>query len=298
MVVAHIASGVLFAALLWWAARGRLRLERTPGSTRGLLATTLPLAVMAILELIVYRLDPFVLGLRFESEVVAFAGLATYAAYFFSRHLADPVGRALLPGMVRFRADPAQAFDAFRLATFLLTSFIVPTAFFLFVNAELAALFLGGEEWVESATYLRIISLVPLVRPLAMFGPDYLLTRHQDRLLIVYTAVNLASLGGLGLILTRTALGPIGMAVASYFPLGLVIVAWALHRADPVGLRRLARESFELYAAGALLFGPVLLVAADHPWWRFGLSCLAGAALLGYTWRRFGEDYRRFMRSA
>lgn len=298
MIVAHIASGVLYAAMLWWAARGRVRLEWTPGTTRDLLRTTLPLALMAILELTVYRLDAFVLGLRFPTAVVGTAGLATYAAYFFSRHLADPIGRALLPGMVRYRDDPAQAFDAFRLATFFLTTFIVPTAYFLFVNAELAALFLGGEEWLGAATYLRVISLVPLVRPLSIFGPDYLLTLHRDRLLIIYTALNLASLGGLGLLLTETSLGPIGMAVASYFPLGLLVLAWGIHRADAAGLRRLTRDTVELYAVGALLFGPVLLVPAGSPMWRLSLSCLAGATLFGYTLWRFGEDYKRFMRTA
>lgn len=296
MVVAHIASGLLFAAMLWWAAWGRLRLEWTPGSTRALLATTLPLSLMALLEITVYRLDAFVLGLRFETEVVGTAGLATYAAYFFSRHLADPVGRALLPGMVRYRADPAQAFEAFRLATFLLTSFIVPTAFFLFVNAEQVSLFLGGEKWLGAATYLRVISLVPLVRPLAMFGPDYLLTRHQDRLLIIYTAVNLVSLGGLGLLLTLTRLGPIGMAAASYFPLGLLILIWGIHRAEAAGLWRLHRELFELYAVGAVCFGPILLLPAAHPWWRLSASCAAGAVLFGYTLLRFGQDYRQFMK--
>ena len=307
MVSAHIVAGVVFTAMLWWKARGRIPLERerggtllSPGGDQGggfkMLAVTLPLMVMAILELMVYRLDAFVLGLRFPTEVVGWAGLATYAAYFFSRHLADPIGRALLPGMVRYRENPELAFGAFRIATFFLTSLMVPTAFFLFVNAELVALFLGGEEWLGATTYLRMISLVPLVRPLAMFGPDYLLTRHEDRLVIWYTTLNLVSLGGLGLLLTTTELGPLGMALASYFPLGILVMAWGVYHANAAGTWRLTRNLFELYAVAAMIFAPILWIPEERGWWRLALSCVAGLAVLGYTAVRFGKDYKKFMR--
>lgn len=216
VVIAHIAGATIYAAMLWWAAWPRLSLERVPGGTTlPLVWASLPLAAMAILEQLVLKLDAFVLGWRFPKEVVGTAGLAIFAVLFFSRQLADPVGRALYPALVRYSSDPPKAFEAFRIATLFLLSFGVPTAFFLCVNATFVSRFLGGEKWVGAAGYLAVFSLVPLVRPWQMFGIEFLLTQHRERLLVISTALNLFALGGLGLYLTTTELGAIGMAVAS-----------------------------------------------------------------------------------
>ena len=296
MAVAHIAAGVLFTVMLWWAAWKRIRLTRSQDGMRKLVWRSLPLAVMALLELTVMRLDAFILGLKFPTEVIGTAGLAIYAVFFFPRFLADPVGRALYPGLVRFRHDPPRAFEAYRLATLLLFALTVPTSCFLFVNAEVVALFLGGRNWLGAADYLRVLSFVPLVRPLTMFGPDFLITRHEDRLVIAYAVANLLSLGALGLFLTQTRLGPLGMAVAGYFPLGMVLLAWGIYRIDRGAFRQLSTNLLELCAVGALLFLPMLRVPLEEPWWRLGLSCLVGLLFLGYVLWRFGEACYRFLR--
>ncbi|MEL7060124.1 MAG: oligosaccharide flippase family protein, partial [Acidobacteriota bacterium] len=285
--------------MLWWAVRGRLPLDRRAPSLRTLLTASVPLAAMALLEQAVLKLDAFVLGLRFPSEVVGTAGLAVYAVFFFPRMLADSIGRALYPALVRFGEDPPRLFDAFRVATVFLASFSVPMSFFLFVNAELAVLFLGGDRWLGAADYLRILSLVPLVRPLAMFGLELLLTRHMDRLLIAYTATNLLALGGLGLYLTSTDLGPNGMAVAGYFPLGLLFLTWGIWRLDRSGLLRLGRELLEIDGIAAALFLPIWwLIPATAAWTRFGLSAVAGLVVVAFAAWRFGSGWRRFLEGA
>lgn len=296
LVIAHVAGGVVYAAMLWWKAWGRIDLGWAGGATRPLVLASLPLALMAALEQLVLKLDTFVLGLRFPTAIVGFAGLALYAVFFFARHLADPVGRALYPALVRYKSDPPKAFKAFRICTLLMVTLVTPTAFFLLVNARLVARFLGGEEWVGAATYLQVLSLVPLVRPLSIFGLEFLLTRHRDRLLIVYGALNLLTLGGLGLYLTTTPLEEIGMAVAAYFPLGLVVLAWGIYRIDPSGFRRLHLDLLALYAVGGVLFLPILLLHPE-PWGiRFALSCLAGLGLLAYVAWRHGSEMVEFLR--
>ena len=301
VVIAHISAAAVFAAMLWWAAlkekrAGRLSLRLFP-NTGKLVWVSLPLMVMAVLEQMVLKLDAFILALRFPSEVVGTAGLAIYAVFFFSRLLADPVGRALYPALVRYAAEPRRAFEAFRLATVLLASMAAPLAFFLYVNAELAALFLGGEEWVGAADYLRFLSLVPLIRPLAMFGLELLLTRHMDRLLILYTLANLLSLGTIGWLLVRTDLGANGMAIAGYFPLGILFLAWGIHRMSPEGFGVLLRQLAELYLVTAVLFVPIAyFVAVDALLPRFLLSALAGLVSLGWAWKRFGSAFVVFLR--
>lgn len=295
LIIAHIVGGVVFSAMLWWKAWGELRLTWRANDTWRLVKTSYPLAIMAVLEQMVMRLDAFVLALNFPTEVIAVAGLALFMVFFFSRLLADPVGRALYPALVRYAADPPRAFEAFRIATLFMLTLAVPTAFFLLVNADHVALFLGGDQWLEAADYLRVLSLVPLARPLNIFGLELLLTRHRDRLLIVFSLLNLVSIGGLGLYLTSTELGGIGMAVAGYFPVGSLVLAWGVYQLSPRGFRRLWINILELYAVAAVLFLPILTVTSPQSWPRVGLSCLAGLLVVGYMVRRFGRAFGEFL---
>lgn len=300
LVIGHISAATVFAAMLWWAAfkarrQGgfQLRLAADPWK---LIWISLPLMVMAILEQLVLKLDAFVLALRFPSEVVGTAGLAVYAVFFFSRLLADPIGRALYPALVRYGHDPRRSFEAYRVATVFLASLAAPLAFFLFVNAEAVVWVLGGKEWVGAADYLRVLSLVPLVRPLTMFGLELLLTRHMDGLLIAYTGTNLVSLGGLGWWLTGS-MGAQGMAVAGYFPLGVLLLAWGIHSLNPERFGVLIANLLLLYVGSAMVFLPLFfLISAEAQTLRFTLSCLAGVLAVGFAWYRFGREYLSFLR--
>jgi hypothetical protein len=129
-----------------------------------------------------------------------------------------------------------------------------------------------------------------------MFGREYLLVEHRDRLVNVYSFLNLASLGGIGWALVHTELGALGMAVAGYFPLGVLPLAWGLHRIDPAACRRLLRQILGLYALGAALFLPVALLPPAWTWTRVAVS-VALAVLylaLGLSWHR--DSYVRFWR--
>ena len=303
LVIAHIAAATIFAALLWWAAWKQdrrlswLRSSASTGKLSTLVWVSLPLMVMAILEQLVLKLDAFILALDFPSEVVGTAGLAIYAVFFFSRLLADPIGRALYPALVRYSHEPARAFEAYRVATVFLASLAAPLAFFLFVNAEAVALLLGGKEWIGAADYLRFLSLVPLIRPLTMFGLELLLTRHMDRLLILYTGANLLSLSALGLWLTSTDLEANGMAIAGYFPLGVLFLAWGIHSLSPERFGQLLRNLMRLYVVGAILFVPLdFLLPPSELVLRFAASCFCGLLAVGYAWLHFGSEYMKFLR--
>lgn len=295
-IVGHVVASTLYTVMIWAEAWRDIVLPRIPETWR-LVWTSLPLMFMSLLEQMVLRIDYFILGMRFTTAVVAFAGLAWQAVFFFSRMLADSVGRSLYPALVRYGDEPRRAFDAYRVATVFMMSLSVPLAFFLFGNAELVVRVLGGKGWEGAAVYLRWLSLVPLARPFTMFGIELLLTLHLDRWLLTATFCNLLSVGGLGLYLTQTSLGPLGMAVAGFFPLGMLVLLWAIRpAAGPGGIGRLCRQVAELELVGAALFLPIyFLVPDDRLIHRFGIFCVAGAAYLGYAWWRNAAMFRRFI---
>lgn len=299
VVIAHIAAAAIFAAMLWRAAWPGLRRQLDVTPTWPLVLVSLPLALMSLLELGVLYLEPLLLGVAIEDRAAfAKATMAIQALYFFSRLIADAVGRAVYPAMVLYRDEVSRSFEVFRLATLLLLTLVVPAAFCFFFNAEMAALILGGDQWTEAANYLRIAAFVPFVRPLTMFGRELLLTVHRDRLLIAYTAVNLLALAGLGYYLVSTELQELGMAVASYFPLGALLLAWGLFEIDRAGFLRLLREIAELYVVGLICFLPVALTPSDPSGLRVAASCLAGLVFVGYGWWRHRVGYQTFFRSA
>ncbi|REJ73210.1 MAG: hypothetical protein DWQ36_12460 [Acidobacteria bacterium] len=298
LVIAHLAGAALYSAMLWFAARRDLSLDSEPGALRALVTASLPLALLSFLELSVLHLDVLVLGLVLPEAAVARAALAIFALFFVSRLLADAVGRAVYPALVSLTHTGGNAYEVYSLATLLLLTFVVPLAFGLHLNAELVAWILGGEEWVGAADYLRVAAFVPLIRPLTMFGREYLLVVHRDRLLIVYTLLNLVSLGGLGYTLVHTELRELGMAVAGYFPLGALVLAWGLAQIDRAAFRRLLRQIAVLYLLAAPLFAPVWLLspAATAP--RLLASLLAATIYLAIVWRLHGPRYRVFWSGA
>ena len=262
IVIAHITAASVYTAMLWWAAlveadregKGTASIStRFPAPPLPLVLASLPLMVLSLLELAVLNLDPVILGLRLPAGVVGAAGLAILAAFFVSRQLADAAGRAVYPALVRYRDQPSRAFEVFRTATVFLLTLVVPVAFFVFWNAErvVMILTLGRADWLGAAGYLRVAAFVPLARPLTMFGRELLLVYHRDRLLIAYTLANLLALGGLGYVLIGTDLRELGMAVAGYFPLGMLMLAWGLWQLEPAGFRRLLRDIGVLYAPRA-----------------------------------------------
>jgi O-antigen/teichoic acid export membrane protein len=294
-IVGHVVASSLYTLLIWIEAWREITLHRIP-ETWKLVKSSLPLMAMSMLEQTVLRIDYFILALHFPTAVVAFAGLAWQAVFFFSRMLADSVGRSLYPALVRYGDEPRRAFDAYRVATVFMMSLSVPLAFFLFGNAELVVQILGGKGWEGAAVYLRWLALVPLARPFTMFAIELLLTLHLDRWLLASTLVNLISVGGLGLFLTQTSLGPRGMALAGFFPLGMLVFLWAIRKAAGPILGKLFRQLAELELVGLLLFLPLYFLApGDRIYLRFALFCAAGLVYLGYAWWRNAAMFRRFI---
>lgn len=293
-IVAHVAGGAVFAATLWWRAWPDMNLEIDPTiDNRRLLRASLPLVLMSVLMLLLGRIDPLVLGLRFEPEVVGHYGMALFLAFLLSSLVALPVSRALYPALQRLQADRHRFFEGYRLATVLVLALEVPYALSLFINSEMLLAIFGGVEYPRAASgFLQVLCFAPLLQPFSRCANDVLLVRHQDRVLIVSSALTLVSLGVLGFLLSWR-FGPIGMAWVNLLPLGSAVVAWAIWRLDPPAFRGLCRDLAWLYILPLPIFLATAL-ALPPGWGRLGLSFGATFLTLGLFAWRYHRDYRRF----
>jgi O-antigen/teichoic acid export membrane protein len=293
LILAHVVATALFAGLLWARAWGRMPLTWVTGGTLPLVMAGLPLMVIACLYLLQAYGAFFILGLRFPEDDLGSFGFGLELAFLVARVLELPIRRPLYPALVAFRDHPPRFAETYRLATVLLLALQIPTALFLFANAEAIILLLLGEDWLVASTYLRILAFALVLQPFGRAAEDVLLARNRERLVIVAISLNLVALVGLGFWLT-TLLGPVGMAWAHLFPVGELVVVWAIRRATPEGFRNLLPDLAWLYLTPLPLFAAAALVTPGAGWPRLAVTALAGALTAAvYLWR-FGSGFARF----
>ncbi len=295
LVWGQVGSAALYAVMMWWRAWGDIPLLWQRGETLALLRHSLPLASIWFLTILVRHVDPLILGWRFKGSVVGNYVFAYENAFRASEVIVPALTRALYPALVAFREAAAKLFDAYALATQFMLSLEVPVAYFLFINAELTLQILGGTQWVEAPTYLRILCFAPLADPFGRLGGEVLKTELMDRVWILCSVLTLASFVIGGLVLTWL-LGPIGMAWINLLPLGAILMAFALYRLAPDEFRQLARGLLYIYLVPVPFFAAAWLLAGDGPWLRFALSLVAVAVSLALLWRKFGGGFFTFFR--
>jgi O-antigen/teichoic acid export membrane protein len=295
LVAAYTTGTGVYAAMLWWRARGRMPLTWLPGQTLALLRRSLPLAFIWLLIILIHNVDPLILGARFVAGVVGNYKFAYEAAFMAVTVLQPAVARALYPALAALAEKPHKLFEAYRLGTLLLSAIEVPAAMFFVLNAELAVRILGGGSWETAPTFLGILALAPLIDPFTRLGGELLKVHDDDRWWILSSLLTLTSFAVVGWLATAI-LGPAGMAWTNFLPLGMGVMAWALHRIDPRGFRRLVRDLAWIYCPAVVPFGLAALLAGDRPWLRFALSAIAGGISLGLSYRRFGHSFVAFLR--
>ena len=294
-IVAHVLGALVFALSLLWQARDRLELHWQPSVNWELLRRGVPLLIMALFLLLTGKVDPLVLGLRFSPTTVGFYGMALFLAFLLPIAVALPVCRALYPALIRLLGDTHRFFEAYRLATILLLCLEILFSLGLFFNAETILAIFGGDTYRQAAPLLRILCFAPLCQPFSRCASEFLLTLHQDGLLVLASALSLFSLVGLGYVVTGW-LGPVGMAWVNLLPVGTLLTTWAVYKVDPPAFRRLSWQLLQIYLLPLPLFGLVHYLVPGQSWTRLGAFLIASAVmLLVFAWR-FRPDFERFFR--
>jgi PST family polysaccharide transporter len=296
LLIAHVAAAGVYAALLWWRAWGQMPRTWIRGATWPLVRSSLPLMLMALVLLAVEWVDYQIVTARFSHAVVGLYGGALSLAMLVPRVLEMPLRRALYPTFVAVKDSATRFFETYRLATVLLLSIQVPFSLLLYCNAETVLVLVWSAPYAEAAGFLRILCWVPLIQPFVRCAEDVLLTRHEERILIAASVINLAMLIVLGVRLTWV-LGPIGMAWAKLLPLGSIVTTWAVYRVDPRAFRRLVANLTVVYGVPAVLFVLASLAAGPGTYLRLGLSLVAAAASFLVSAARFGPAFLEFFRT-
>jgi PST family polysaccharide transporter len=296
LVVAQVSCTIYYAIHLWIRAWGEMPLHFERGRTGALLLRSLPLALIWFLAVFVQYVDPLVLGLRFQNEIIGEYGWAYKMAFLATTVVVPAMTRTLYPALVAFREAPEKLMEAYRLGTLFVLAIEVPSAAFLFTNPEILQI-IGSKKWVLADTFLVLLCFAPLVDPFSRLGGEVLKVYHKDWLWIGSVALTLASFIGFGLLFT-SRFGAIGMAWANFLQLGLLPMAWGIYRLSPVAFKRLTRDLALIYAVPVLPFLAVRVGLADQLWIRLFVSGFVGLAVIAVYYRLFGRSFLAFFRTS
>jgi O-antigen/teichoic acid export membrane protein len=290
-VWADLGAALLFALLVWRRAWGTMPFRVDFSLVPSLLRHSRWLFLVWIALQLVDRLDLFVIGYFTGNDEVGFYARAYMIAFLVFQVVAP---RALVPALVAYRDDPVRFLRTFRLGTVFLLGFQVVGGYYLFWNADVVVRILLGEDWGPSVALLRILCFIPFLDAFTSLGGEVLKVRREDRIWLLTTLLNLASLLTAGIWLTSQN-GALGMAWANFFLAGNLLMAWRMYRVFGPGFRGIVRDQLVVY----LVPLPFFLVAASVTvpgWWRAGVSVLAAAAALAVLGWMFRGAFLEFWR--
>ncbi|MEM1181779.1 MAG: oligosaccharide flippase family protein, partial [Acidobacteriota bacterium] len=186
LAIAHTASTGFYALVLWRRVWGEIPLRFDPGGMMPLLLQSMPLALIWFCSILIRKIDPLILGSRFDFETVGNYDFAIeWATMAAGQILLPAMTRAFYPALLRFGVRSKETFRAYSLSTLFILAIEIPAAFVLFINAELVLHLVGGGQWTQAPTFLRVLAFAPLVDPFTRLGGEMLKALHWDRLWIV-----------------------------------------------------------------------------------------------------------------
>lgn len=293
-VAGELVAAALFAALVWWRARGSLEIRFEAGLLGDLLYKSRYLFLIALAAVSLPWVAVLILGAFVQTQAVAYFNKARLWAFRLQILVLPAVARVLYPTLVEYHQNPRRFFAAYRLGTLSILCLETLAAYFLFFNAKVVLVdVLLGPKWEGAVPLIQILCFAPLVDPMSRLGGEVLKARQEDRVWLLVVVLNSISLLGFGLVLTAWR-GAEGMAWANYLLLGNLLMTWSIWRALGKDFWLLVRDLIFVYLVPLPFFFLVGWALPPESWARFGVSWLAAALAGGLYLVRFYRPFRAF----
>jgi len=289
-VAGDLAGAALLAAWSWARAWRRMPRRVEGELLPDLLRKSFFLFLIWIAVQLVTNVDAFIVRWYGTATEVGLYARA-YWLVFLVAVLVYP--RALFPALVETREDHPRFLELFRLSSIQLVAFQVVASYFLVFNAERTLGTLLGASWVPAADVLRVLAFVPFSYYFSYLGGEMLKAEHRDREWLVIELLNLVSLVGFGVLLTRWYGAP-GMAAANFLLLGNLVMAWEVRRIFARRFWRFAGELLLLLLVPLPLFALAAWATAPGSWARVIASLVAAALAAAWIGTHHWPDFRAF----
>ncbi|HEY7213868.1 MAG TPA: oligosaccharide flippase family protein [Thermoanaerobaculia bacterium] len=289
-IAGDLVGAALLAGYSWYKAWGKIPLAVEPGLVPDLLRRSFLLFLIWIAVQLVTYIDVYIIGWFRDATTVGLYARA-YGIAFLVATIVYP--RSFFPTLVEYLRDRPRFVEFYRLGTVQLLGCQVVGSYFLLFNAEKTILILFGADWLAAAPILRVLSFIPFSYQFSMLGGEMLKAEHRDRPWLVIELLNLASLVGCGILLTRLH-GAAGMAAANYLLAGNLVMAWEIARVFGPRFRGLLGDLAQLYLIPLPFFALAAWLAPANSWSRFAASLAAAALAAGLLAARYWRPFRTF----
>lgn len=289
-IAGDLAGAALLAGYSWHKAWGKIPLKVEPDLVPDLIRRSFLLFLIWMTVQLVTYIDVYIIGWFRGADTVGLYARA-YGIAFLVATIVYP--RAFFPTLVEYLRDRLRFVEFFRLSTVQLLGCQVVGSYFLFFNAEKTILILFGEDWLAAAPILRVLSFIPFSYQFSMLGGEMLKAEHRDRPWLWIELLNLVSLVGCGIFLTRR-FGATGMAAANYLLAGNLVMAWEIARVFGPRFRELLADLAQLYLVPLPFFALAAWLAPAGSWPRFAASLAAAALAAGVLTVRYWKPFQTF----
>jgi PST family polysaccharide transporter len=290
LVIGDLVGAALLAGYSWAKAWGKIPLKFEPALAADLVRRSFFLFLIWLTLQLVNYIDIYIIDV-FRDPATVGLYFRAYTIAFLVATLVYP--RAFFPTLMEYLDDPPRFIEFFRLSTVQLLGCQVVASYFLFFNSERVIGILLGKNWPAAAPFLRVLAFVPFFDQFTMLGGEMLKADHRDGKWLAIEVLNLVSLVGFGIYLTRR-FGAAGMGAANYLLLGNLVMAWEVARRFGPRFRMLLGDFALLYLAPLPFFALAAWLCPPASWARFFASLAAAALAAGALAGRYWQPFRAF----
>jgi len=290
-IAGDLVAAVVLAGFLWWRAWGPMPFTVDLRSLPDLIHKSFYLfLIWLVLHLVTY-IDVYVVDVFTDVRTVGLYARAYMIAFLVST-IVFP--RALFPTLVEYLDNREQFLMTFRLGTVQLLGIQTLGSYFLLFNADRVVAILLGHGWSGSVPILAMLAFVPFIDQFAILSGELLKARHEDRIWLIAELLNLASLIGVGIVLTRH-MGAVGMALSNFFVVGNLLIAWRVFQIFGREVRDLLRDLALILLVPLVPFGLAAYLWPSDSWQRFAASAGAAAISAAVLGLLYFKPLRRYL---
>lgn len=287
-----IAAELLFAVLIWNAARRQIPLELTWRHTTALIWSSRFLFLIGCMGFALQQGDIAIIGALLSPKEVGFYAMAYTLIILVSKMVESAVFRVIYPMFCEYSQDLRSLGKTYRYATLAIIAVEAPVYFFLLFNAPVVVSLLLGKQWLPAAVLIQALSVFGIINPFSTFGNEVLRATKRDAVLTLSTVIGAVTLLTTGYILT-SRYGTIGMAAANYIIIGSIPTIVTVYRAIKDDFVQLAGQLAVVYATSFAVVAVASVSLSSVPHVRALVAGLLVPACWYTYYRAFGNGIGR-----
>lgn len=226
--------------------------------------------------------DFFIIGKLLGEKLLGFYSLAFKIALLPTEKITAIINPVCLPAFSELQNDTSSLAKYLSHLTMYLSIITFPVAFGIFAVADDFVLLFLTEQWLPAVIPMKLLSIIGLVRSVAILFPPILLARNKTKFLVYYNiALTIAMLAAFWIGASFHGINGVAAGWAIAYPIVALSLVYTTCREIGLSLLRYAATLIPATLGSLLMTAFIFLMRGSSEWpltWGFFLTeCCAGA---------------------